>query len=91
VESQDITFELLAESEGFATLDSKLAAAVLKVAKGEIGRKLSRLAEVAAREGRPLKGHQCLFVVYEHYKMDEAAGTLFNLSNLITVKCEVYG
>ena len=58
VEMPGVTLQSFADSEGFDTLDSKLAAALIKVARGEIGRKLARLAEAAAREGRPLKGRR---------------------------------
>jgi hypothetical protein len=80
------TMEALADSEGYESLDNKLAAALMRVTKGGLGRKLSFLAETFAREGRPLTGRQCLFVIYGNYKVDEAAGALFNLQDLISVK-----
>ncbi len=64
----------------------KLAAAIFKVARGEIGRKLTRLAEGGAKVGDRIKGRQCLWVVKEHFKLDEAAGALYDIADLINVK-----
>ena len=86
VEQSGTTFESLNDSRGFETLDVKLAAAIFKVARGEIGRKLSRLAEGGAKNGDRIKGRQCLWVVKEHFKLDEAAGALYDIADLINVK-----
>ena len=86
VQKKDTAFESLGDSGIFASLDVKLAAAITKIAKAEVERKLSRLADELAKDGRLLKGRQCLFVLYEQFKLDEAAGAIFSLADLLSVQ-----
>ena len=67
VESLDATYDLLAESGEFMSLDVKLAAALSKLASGDLGRKLTQAKEVEAGRGKMLKGRQALWMVYEHF------------------------
>jgi hypothetical protein len=57
-EAPTATYDLLADSGEFGTLDIKLAAALTKVATGEIGRKVTLAVETEAKPGRMLKGRQ---------------------------------
>ena len=68
------------------SLDVKLAAALSKLASGDLGRKLSQAKEVEARRGVMLKGRQALWMVYEYYRVNAEAGALFDLSDLLNVK-----
>ena len=84
---QGMTLERLDDSQGFGTLDIKLAAAVMRIAKGELSSQISLEAErYKNRKGKVLKGRQCLFLVNEQYRMDENCGALFNISDLISVQ-----
>jgi hypothetical protein len=85
-ETPGTTIEEVQDSEDLPGLDIKLAAAVVKIAKGEVGRTLSRLAESLARTGQLLKGRQCLVVIYDQYRIDEAATGLYNITDLMSVK-----
>jgi hypothetical protein len=58
----------------------------MKVATGELGRKLSLAVEVAAKCGLMLRGRQALFIIYEHFKTAEKAGALFELTDLMAIK-----
>ena len=86
VDSPDATYDLLAESGEFMSLHVKLAAALSKLASGDLGRKLTQAKEVEARMGVMLKGRQALWMVYEYYRVNAEAGALFDLSDLLNVK-----
>ena len=60
VDSPDATYDLLADSGEFVCLNVKLAAALSKLASGDLGRKLIQAKEVEARKGVTLKGRQAL-------------------------------
>ena len=80
------TFEALADSEGFTSLDTELAAGLLQMAKGPIAKRFQILADRAAVADTFLRGRQLLHVIYEHYKIDENQGMVFNITSLTSVK-----
>ena len=82
VERPGMTVEALADSEGFTTLDTKLASALIQVAKGDLGRKLANMADKAVSQNTILRGRQCLWLIYSHYKMFEQSGVHYNLQSL---------
>ena len=86
VEREGATHESLADSGRFVTLDAKLASALAKIAHGEIGRRITLATEMAAREGRMLKGRQSLLIVYEHFTVSEEAGALYDFEDLMNVR-----
>ena len=78
----------MAFSEGFDTLDTKLASACFRAAAGRedvLGR-LTREAEIAHRAGRFLKGRQCLLLIYDFYRIDERSCGLFDFNDPVSVK-----
>ena len=81
-----VDFEKLAGSEGFVSLDAKLAAGLLQMAKGALGRKFQVLADQAAAADTFLRGRQLSFVKNAHCKIDEAAGMVYNIQSLVSVK-----
>jgi hypothetical protein len=86
VEAEGQTFEALAHcSRNFGSLDQKLASALMANAKGELGRQITHASETEHREGRCVKGRQLLFLVYQYYRIDEAAGALYNIHDLWNV------
>ena len=86
VEHPEARLEHFAHSGEFPQLDRKLGIALFSVARGEVLRQLQRLSETEARAGRLLKGRQCLHVIYEQYKMDEEAGSLYNMTDIMSVQ-----
>ena len=77
-----------AYSDGFDTLDTKLASACFRAAAGRedvLGR-LTREAEIARRSDRFLKGRQCLLLIYDFYRIDERSCGLFDFNDLVSVK-----
>ena len=86
VEAEGQSFDALAHSgRTFGSLDQKLAAALVAIAKGELGRQITHASETERREGRCVKGRQLLFLVYQYYRIDEAAGALYNIHDLWNV------
>jgi hypothetical protein len=88
VESSTAALASLAFSDGFDTLDTKLASACFRAAAGRedvLGR-LTREAEIAHRSGRFLKGRQCLFLIYDFYRIYERSCGLFDFNDLVSVK-----
>ena len=86
VEATGAKVEDFQNSGKFVTLDTKLASSLNAIARGELGRKLTLLSEREDREGRLAKGRQLLRVVYDHFKIDEFAGVLYELTDLMAVK-----
>jgi len=60
----------------------------MKIVRGELGRRVNQQVENEARAGRMMTGRQCLFMIYDHLKIDEEAGSLFDLSDLMCVQLE---
>jgi hypothetical protein len=85
-EAPTATYDLLADSGEFGTLDIKLAAALTKVATGEIGRKVTLAVETEAKRGRMLKGRQILWMVHDYHKYDEEIGALYDYQDLLSVR-----
>ena len=86
VEDPNSKFEDFRDSGNFTTLDSKLGSAISDIAKGDLGRKITLANEKEDKLGNLTKGRQLLRVVYEHFRVDEFAGVLYSLTDLITVR-----
>ena len=80
------TMKQLGDSHGFGSRDLKLAAAIMRIAKGDLAARIALEAERHQNQlGRILKGRQCLLMVCERYRLDERCGALYNISDLISV------
>jgi hypothetical protein len=55
-EWHEIRYEMLQDSEGFDSLDAKLAAALTSTVSGELGRRITMAVENEAMRNRMLKG-----------------------------------
>ena len=86
VEEPSATIDSFRDSGKFLTLDSKLASALSDIAKGDLGRKITLLTEKEDREGRLTRGRQILRAIYDHFKLDEFAGVLYELTDLMAIK-----
>ena len=69
----------------FLTLDTKILAALTKVAKGELARQVLNFKESEAVAGRAVRGRQVLFMFEQHFKTNEAAGSLYSVEDLLKV------
>ena len=86
VEAEDANFETLGDSEGFASLDAKLAAALAKISHGELGRRITHTMEVQAKAGRMVNGRQILHQIYQNYRVNEEAGALYDFTDLMAIR-----
>ena len=86
VEARTTTHDSLADPGVFASLDMKLSAALTKAAHGDLGRQVVLDVDLAAKEGRMLKGRQLLLQVYHWYRTNEALGACFDITDLMTVQ-----
>ena len=83
VEDSRITYEELAECHEFETLDSKLSTAIRTIAKGHIGRILTRKTKVAARKMIILSSRQLLRLIYSQYDLDADKGQMYAMEDLM--------
>jgi len=70
----------------FLTLSKKLAAALQKIATGELGRKISQIAEDYLKRGRSVPGLVLLRVIQMDYSTNRQAEVVFNLNDLQKVQ-----
>ena len=75
----------LAETDGFATLDSKLASALRKVVTGSLGRSINVEKEKFASSGQMMTGRQILLMIYNHFRVTEVDNNILDLEDLIAV------
>jgi hypothetical protein len=86
VEDDNVTYEMLNETPAkFETLDAKLCAALSEVCKGEIGRKITLKTEEEAKARRLIRGRQVLWMIYEDFRINEEAGALHDITDLMKV------
>ena len=69
----------------FVTLDTKLLAALTKVAKGELARQILNFKETEAGERRAVRGRQVLYLFDQHFKTNEEVGSLYSVEDLLKV------
>ena len=86
VEDENSTFESLQDPGMFPSLDAKLASAIARVAKGRIAKRLSLKTKELARKRMMISGRQSLWVAYKEYSYDEERGTLYGLSDLMSLR-----
>jgi hypothetical protein len=64
IEADDMTFETLADTgKNWKRFDAVLHAAIVKSVSGELARDIALQGEIAAKEGRLLRGRQSAFMV----------------------------
>ena len=86
VEADDVTYDALSTTPAkFETLDAKLSAALTEICKGELGRKITLKTEEEAKARRLIRGRQILWLVYEDYRLNEEAGALHEITDLMKV------
>ena len=86
LDNPQTSYDALGDSGLFMALDMKLAAALSAKASGEIGRKLLLRKEAEYKEGRLVKGRQMLYLIHDYYKVNEEAGSMYELQDLMHVQ-----
>ena len=85
VYTKEATLESLRETGKFLTLDTKLLAALSKIVKGELGRRILNHKEVEASKGHAVRGRQVLLMFEQFFKTNEEAGSLYSVEDLLKV------
>jgi hypothetical protein len=85
VYAKDCKLESLRDTGKFLTLDTKLLASLTKISKGELQRQILNYKESEALQSRAVRGRQVLYMFEQHFKTNEAAGSLYSLEDLLKV------
>ena len=72
----------------FRTLDTKLLAALTKVAKGELAPQILNYKESEAQQSRIARGRQVLLMFEVHFKTSEEAGALYGTEDLLKISLD---
>ena len=72
----------------FARLDRKLANALMAIASGELGRRMTQASDDALKEGRVINGRELLFLIVRYFSTGRHAEIVFTLMDLqrVTLK-----
>ena len=70
----------------FLTLDTKLLAALTKVARGELSREILIFKETEATKSRAVRGRQVLYLFDQYFKTNEEVGSLYSVEDLLKVR-----
>ena len=85
VYSKNADHDKLREPGKFLTLDTKILAALTKVAKGELSRQVLTFKETEAVQGRAVRGRQVLLMFDQYFKTNEEVGSLYSVEDLLKV------
>ena len=69
----------------FAALDAKLSAALTRIISGEFEKKVHIMKINAMASGNRLAGRQILYLIDQHFKLNEQDGAVFGLEHLFAV------
>ena len=86
---EDVPDESPKRSGEFETLDLKWAAALQKVAHGELGRKMQQAADNALKERRSVRGRELFRIIAKYYKTNAKSDFVFGFNDLKDL--EVHG
>ena len=81
----ELSFKQLYETDEFESLDTKLAAALMKAQRGELGRQMTIKEQAMAKDGKRLKGRQMPKMLYDYHKLDETQHAVYNFENILAV------
>ena len=81
-----VSIDELEDSESFPTLDAKLAAAITRIAQGDLSNRINLMMDRKAKAGKLVTGRQMLFLIYEQYRISEVDGALLDLEDLLHVR-----
>ena len=87
VEAPDSMFEAMADSGPlFESMDAKIMAALTRLLKGELNRRVQQEINTAAKAGHQLKGRQALWVICRYYATKDMVGVVYGIPDLMEVK-----
>jgi hypothetical protein len=71
---------------GFETLDRKLSAALMRVTKGELGRKINIESQLMNAKGAVLKGRQIYWMILNSFRTNPNMGMVYGVRDLSRVR-----
>ena len=74
VESPTANYDSLADSGAYGTLDIALATEISRIAKGNLGRTITRTVDMDAQRNVATRGRQLLWLIYDYNRVNEEAG-----------------
>ena len=69
----------------FVTLDTKVLAALTRIAKGDLEKQILTFKEAEATRGRVVRGRQVLLMYEMFFRTNEEAGSLYDLEDMLKV------
>ena len=72
--------------DGFETLDRKLAAALIRVIKGELGRKVHLESQKMHLRGKVLKGRQVYWMILSTFRTNPNMGVVYGVRDISKVQ-----
>ena len=81
----DESWTLEDPGEGWVSLDRKLAAALTKIAKGEIGREITQHNTTALNNNRVIRGRVLLALVFRYYSSGTTGQVMYDMNHLQTL------
>eukprot|EP00971_Amphidinium_carterae_P274370 5444975-Amphidinium_carterae.1 len=73
-------------SSSWRSLETKLAAAVCTVARGDLLRRLTLLQESCTGQGRPMTGREALYLLFDAFKVKANASALMDWTALTKIR-----
>eukprot|EP00971_Amphidinium_carterae_P329501 6462001-Amphidinium_carterae.1 len=73
-------------SSAWRSLETKLAAAVCAVARGDLLRRLTLLQESCTNQGRPMTGRAALFLLFDAFKVEANTSALMDWTALTRIQ-----
>ena len=68
------------------SIDVKLASALTEIANGPLGRTVTNHTELELKAGRMIKGRQILWLAQQHFKVNEEAGAVYAIQDILSVQ-----
>ena len=85
VDERKVLEERLSNPGKFTTLDTKLAAALTRSAKGDLANRIINYKEEKAKLGIQVRGRMILLMFDDYFKTSEEAGSLYRVEDLLNV------
>ena len=70
----------------FQSMGAKIMAALTRLLKGELNRRIQQEIHTEAKTGKQLKGRQALWVIYRYYATKDTVGVVYGIPDLMEVK-----
>eukprot|EP00971_Amphidinium_carterae_P119203 2361187-Amphidinium_carterae.1 len=85
-ENPNTTLDQLESTDGLDSLDSKLASALLKIAKDHVQWTLQLFCQRSHKNGRGITGRQLLQLFVKEFSLDSAHSALYDVHDLMAVR-----